>query len=90
MDVLSLGPGYTSLCTHSAGRVYVSTCVPGHLLIQLSYPISLQVHACSHGSWLGEILFPYTCTPGLGYGKVEIFRAWIGEGLSQGNIYVLS
>ena len=45
MDVLSLDLGYPSLCTHSAGRIYVSTCDRGHLLIQFSYPISPQV-AC--------------------------------------------
>ena len=82
MDVLSLTPGYLSLCAHSASRVQVSTCDPGDLPIQFSYPISPQVHVSSRGSWLGEFVFPYTCYPGLGYGKVEPFRAWIGEDFS--------
>ena len=37
IEVLSLDPGYLSLCTHSAGWVYVSTCYPG----ASAYPIFL-------------------------------------------------
>ena len=90
MNVLSLDPRYFSSCTHSAGRVYVSTCDAGHLRIQFLYPISLQVHVCSHLSWLGEIFFPYRGLSGLAHGKVEFCRALIGEGLWEGKIYVLS
>ena len=66
MDVLSLDPGCISLCTHSAGGVYISTCAPGHVLIQFSYPISLQV-ACIELVWchrnmqIGNIDFTCTC-----------------------------
>ena len=34
IDVLALDPGHVSMCTLSAGRVYVSACDPEHLLTQ--------------------------------------------------------
>ena len=69
MDVLSLDPGYLSLCTHSAGRVQVSTCEPGHVLIQFSYQISLQVPCiewvrCHTNMQIGNIDFTCSCVDG--------------------------
>ena len=67
MDVLSLDPGYVSLCTHSAGRVYVSTCDPGHLLTKSSYPISLQV-ACVES---------VRCHTNMQIGNIDVTWPWV-------------
>ena len=69
MDVLSLDPGYLPLCTHSAGRVQVSTCDPGILLMESSYPISLQVACielvrCHTNMQIGNIDFTCSCVDG--------------------------
>ena len=69
MDVLSLDPGFLSLCTHSAGRVWVSTCDPGHVLIQFVYTIPLQL-ACIElvrrhtNMQIGNIDFTRSCVDG--------------------------
>ena len=49
--------------------------------------VSLQVHACLHGSWLGESLCPYACPHGsrlgyaLGLGFGEVRFSLLGHGL---------
>ena len=65
-NVLSLNPGYFSLCTHSAGRVCVASCDPGIFLPKYSCLISLYVACielvrCHTNMQFGNIDFTCPC-----------------------------